>query len=299
MNLRGKAVVVTGAGQGIGKAYARAILDEGGSVVANDIDDDLLAQLAEEWAVDSDRLVTHRADITDWTAAEGLIAASTASFGRLDGLVNNAGVYDVRRADENDAAVIRLQVDVNVLGTMYCGIHAMRSMLKQQGGSIINTTSGAMVGLPLRGIYSATKAAVAALTWSWAQDLQGTNVRVNAISPLARTRQLDVAAAYLQVDHDQLMRNIPPEANAPIITYLLSDAADDIRGQIVRISDDLLTLIHKPDVVRPGVHLPASTIEAVGEAFDEELRHHLEPVGAPNWSPVGGQTTVTAKATAR
>jgi hypothetical protein len=183
---------------------------------------------------------------------------------------------------------------VNLLGTMYCGIHAMRAMLAAEGGSIVNVTSGAMVGLPLRGIYSATKAAISALTWSWAQDMADTAVRVNAISPLARTRQLDAAASYLKVPHEQLMSNVPAEANAPVLVYLLSDEATDIRGQVIRISDRILTLFTRPDVVQPGVELADRSVEAVERAFAEHLRTHLQEVSAPNWSPVGGQKALTS-----
>jgi NAD(P)-dependent dehydrogenase (short-subunit alcohol dehydrogenase family) len=191
--------------------------------------------------------------------------------------------------EENDEASIRSQVEVNMLGSMFCGVHALRVMLDQGFGSVVNVTSGAMVGLPLRGIYSATKAGSAALTWSWAQDVVGTAVRVNAISPLARTRQLDAAANYLKVDPDTLLRNIPPELNACVVSYLLSDAAAEINGQIVRISDDVLTLIGKPDIHRPVVKLTEHSYEEIAAAFDSGLRDHLQGVGAPNWSPVGRQ----------
>jgi len=296
MHLEDKVVIVTGAAQGIGKAYARAILDEGGTVVAGDIDAERLAALKDEVGDQADRLSVVTNDITSWDAAGELVAGAVETFGRLDGLVNNAGLYDVRRAEENDEASIRSQVEVNMLGTMFCGVHALRVMLDQGHGSLINITSGAMAGLPLRGIYSATKAGATALTWSWAQDVAGTGVRVNAVSPLARTRQLDAAANYLKVDHDTLLRNIPPEINACVVTYLLSDAASDLNGQTVRISDDVLTLIGKPDIHRPVITLTEHTYDEVKIAFDTNLREHLTVVGAPNWSPVGKQGDLAPQA---
>lgn len=296
--LDGKVIVVTGAAQGIGSAYARGLVEAGARVVANDIDKERLDALVAAVSAERGRgrIVTQVADITDWEAAHDLICAATDQFGRLDALVNNAGLYDVRRAEENEPERIVPQIQVNILGTLYCGIHAMRTMLAGDGGSIVNVTSGALAGLPLRSVYSATKGAIASLTWAWALDMRDEPIRVNAISPLARTRQLEASVNYLHKSPDELMPDIPTEVNAPVLIYLLSEEARDIRGQIVRINDRTLSLFSRPEVMRPGVELVDRSVEAVERAFTDQLRDQLVAVVPPNWSPTAGQETSTVGA---
>ncbi len=124
--------------------------------------------------------------MSDWSEAEELIERCVDEFGALDGLVNNAGLYEMCRPEELDEGLLRRIIDVNLLGTAFCGAHAIRRMLAQGHGSIVNVTSGAQTGLPYLSAYGASKAGVAALIRSWAADLVGTGVRVNGLSPMAR-----------------------------------------------------------------------------------------------------------------
>ena len=273
--LAGKAVVVTGAGRGLGAAYARLAASEGARVVVNDVD----VALASEVAEDLDSAVADGADISTWDGAGALIDRCVAEFGAIDGLVNNAGVFRLADPTAQDPDEFRAIVEVNLLGTAYCGLHAIRAMLPRGKGSIVNVTSGAHAGSAGMGAYGASKGGVASLTYCWAVDLAGTGVRVNAVSPNAHTRMADEYERYL--GDRALGQNIgkTPERNAPAVVYLLSDAASAVHGQVVRIDGDELSLICHPAVLSTGASAPEWTVERVAAAFAGELAGSLQPLG--------------------
>jgi NAD(P)-dependent dehydrogenase (short-subunit alcohol dehydrogenase family) len=122
--------------------------------------------------------------VASWTEAAELIDSCVSEFGRIDGLVNNAALMWVGRPDQLTEADLRRTIEVNVLGTTFCGLHALGHMTAQGSGAIVNVTSGAHAGIPLQCAYSASKGAVASLTYAWAADVAGQGVRVNAISPM-------------------------------------------------------------------------------------------------------------------
>jgi len=272
--LRSKAIVVTGAGRGLGAAYARLAAAEGASVVVNDVDADLAASVAEEIGGRA-----FAADIATWDGAGALIAHCVETFGAIDGLVNNAGIFRLADPVTQDPAEFRAVIEVNLLGTAYCGLHAIRAMLPRGTGSVVNVTSGSHAGSAAMGAYGASKGGVASLTYCWAADLAGTGVRVNAVSPNAHTRMAEEYERYLgDRARGQNLRK-PPEQNAPAVVYLLSDAAAKVHGQVVRIDGEELSLIGHPVVLGRGVRDPRWTVAAVAEAFDRELAGALQQVG--------------------
>ena len=188
--LEGKAVVVTGAGRGIGAACAAGVGRQGARVVVNDVDAEEAEQTARAIKAQGGTAISCVADISDWEQAGKLIEACISAFGRIDGLVNNAALYHIGRVDAFNPLVARALVEVNVLGPMYCTGHAVKAMLAQRSGSIVNVVSGAHMGMPGMGIYGATKGAVASMVYTWAMELSGSGVRVNALSPFGATNIL-------------------------------------------------------------------------------------------------------------
>jgi NAD(P)-dependent dehydrogenase (short-subunit alcohol dehydrogenase family) len=279
--LAGKAIVVTGAGRGIGAAYARAAAVAGAAVVVNDVDAECAERVTAEVRAAGGDAVASGADITEWASAESLIGSCEEAFGAIDGLVNNAGLFRMARVDEQQEDDLRRLVEVNVLGTAFCGVHAARRMLARGRGSIVNVTSGAQAGIAAMGAYGATKGAVASLTYGWAVDLAGTGVRVNAVSPMARSRMVDTTARYLQSKQLPMYPGElpPPEANAPVVVYLLSDAAAGVHGQIVRIEGRQLSLMAHPAVLVPVLEADEWTVDRVADAFDRDLGQRQCPVG--------------------
>lgn len=279
--LDGKSVVVTGAGRGIGRAYAHLAAKEGASVVVNDIDGDVAEAVTDEVVAAGGRAVTAIGDVGDWQSAEAVVERCVEEFGSVDGLVNNAGRFSMADGWELDAAHVEELVRTNVIGVAACGTFALRRMVAQGSGAIVNIVSGAHFGIPHMSVYGATKGAVASFTYTWALETEGTGVRVNAVSPLGRTRMGEATADFYRshglgtVDSGG---SPDPAVNAPVAVFLLSDAASGINGQVVRIERDHLALVAHPAVLEPVLEGDWS-VAGVERAFDDTLRRHLVPVG--------------------
>ncbi len=276
--LDGRAVVVTGAARGLGAAYALHAAEHGARLVLNDVDADELGEVAAVITGQGGDVVTHVADVSSWSEGEGLIARCVERFGRLDGLVNNAGIIRVGRPEDMGEADYRDVMRVNVLGACYCGTHAMRQMLQQGSGVIVNVTSGVQAGSSLLAAYSASKGAIASLTYSWALDLAGTGVRVNAISPMAETRMFNPTLRSDEPAPGQPAGPRPMD-NAPVVVYLLSDLSRHLNGQVVRIDGNRLSVMSHPSVLEPVMTAEHWTAEAISEAFRAELDKNMVALG--------------------
>lgn len=277
--LADKAIVVTGAGRGLGRAYAELAAREGARVVVNDIDRECAKEVVRVIENDGGEAIARYDDIASWDGAAALIQSCIERFGRLDGLINNAGLFYMARPDEEEAAHIESIVRVNVLGTAFCGVRALRAMTRYGSGSIVNVTSGAHAGIANMAMYGATKGAVASMTYAWAVDVAGTDVRVNAVSPIAQSRMYDAMRAYTGASGRSVDTSVQPEDNAAVAVFLLSDAASGINGQVVRIAPPNLSLVTHPAEVLPVAVSDRWTVEEVGRAFENEFKDRLEPLG--------------------
>lgn len=279
--LEGKAIVITGSGRGIGAACAMGAAMQGASVVVNDVDADVAEESAAAIRAAGGTAIACPADITDWDAAGRLVAACIDGFGRIDGLVNNAGAYHMGKAWDFDPVAARTLVEVNVLGTMHCAGHAVKAMVAQGSGSIVNVVSGAHMGIDSLGIYGATKGAVASMVYCWAVDLAGTGVRINGISPFGATRMAEATSAYRRSigATDRRASFQPAEANSPLVEYLLSHRAEGISGQLVRIDSGEIQLYTHPALLVPPLYRDSWTAGEIADAFDADLRKRLVPCG--------------------
>jgi NAD(P)-dependent dehydrogenase (short-subunit alcohol dehydrogenase family) len=297
-------VVVTGAGRGIGRACALLAASEGASVVVNDIEAAVGEVVAAEINVSGGRAVAQPGDVSNWTEAERVVNSCVEEFGVIDGLVNNAGRFSLADAVELDEAGAREMIETNIMGVIACSTSALRRMVAQRGGAIVNIVSGAHQGIPHMSVYAATKGAVASLTYSWSVEVAEAGVRVNAMSPIAKTRMTAMTAAWYEerglgrIDYD----NSPePSRNAPVAVFLLSDLSRALNGQIVRIEGNNLAVVAHP-AIREPVLVGDWTVESVDQAFSGPLRDRLVPVGvepvlraeylegaSPFWSGHGDQ----------
>lgn len=212
----------------------------------------------------------HAGDVADWSVATDLVAHCLASFGRIDGFVNNAAVV-VRQSRPwlHTESEIRRTVEANALGTMFCSVAALRPMVQQGSGSVINTISVAALGLEEHGVYGATKGAIASWTYCVALDLAGTGVRMNAISPSAQTGM----SAPVPGRH-----RAPPEAAAPMVLYLLSDLSTGVNGQVLRIAGSKIATLAPPHF-RDPLEAEHWTVDAIADAAGTTLKDQLESVG--------------------
>jgi NAD(P)-dependent dehydrogenase (short-subunit alcohol dehydrogenase family) len=257
--LDGKAVVVTGAGRGLGRAFAVHAARSGAAVVVNDING--AEEVAAEIRATGAQAIAGHQDVTDPDQVADLIAQCVNEFGAIDGLVNNAGLRHVAPPWEETPEQIRALIEVNVLGSMYCGTAAAKAMHAQRSGAIVNIASLSLLGQRTAGTYSASKGAVASMTVSWAVDLKEFGVRVNALCPLAWT-QMAVA--------DPMARTTPkdsPDLMAPMVTFLLSDLAAGVTGQVIRFADTL-HIVGQPFRKDPVLTREHWDVTTIAEAFD-------------------------------
>jgi NAD(P)-dependent dehydrogenase (short-subunit alcohol dehydrogenase family) len=274
--LDGKAIVITGAGRGLGRVYALEATRAGASVVVNDVDMAEAEAVVAEIKAEGGTAVAHTESIATWDGARSVIDRCVDALGGLDGLVNNAGIYYSRPSQEQERDRVATIVEVNLLGAMYVGTHAMRVMVEQGHGAIVNNASSSHMGAPRAAAYAATKGALATLTYCWAIDMAPHGVRVNAFSPNAHTRMSEGSV-------NPAARNQPPvERNVPVVIYLLSDHADGITGQVVQLRDHDLVVVAHPQLTDAFATADEWSPDAVLERFDPVLRANLQPVG---WAP--------------
>lgn len=281
--LSGKAVVVTGAGGGLGAAYARHAAGLGAAIVVNDIDPQAAWATVAQIEAAGGRAVAEPGDVADWDFGERLVATCMRAFGTITGIVNNAGILRPARIEDATEADFRRMMEVNFLATA-AGARAAARQLKEigRGGSIVNVASGSQAGDVGLGGYGATKGAVASLTYSWAMELRGTGIRMNAVSPLADTAMAAQNAHLMsqQAESRDVHYASLPEAdvNAPLISFLLSDASAGIHGQVVRIAGRQLSFVTHPTIAAPVIEDEWS-YEKIVDAFSRTLADRQQKLG--------------------
>ncbi len=276
--LEGRKIVVTGAGSGLGAAYAEAAGAAGAAVVVNDLRDDLATATAARIEAAGGRAVAIAGDVASWASAQAIVDRCGEAFGGIDGIVNNAGIVAFRTILEETEESARRLVDVNVLGTIYPTAHAARAMVAAGvRGTIVNVSSGNQCGHTELVTYGSTKGAVSTLTYGWARELEEHGIRVNAISPNAHTGQIDQAIAHWGHAEHAVMPE--PAHNATIVVYLLSDLSSHLNGQIVRCQHAGIHVMGHPVAVHPLAPMTEWSVGEVARAFTDALDAHLQPVG--------------------
>ncbi|MEO3388819.1 SDR family oxidoreductase [Mesorhizobium sp. CAU 1741] len=281
--LAGKVVVVTGAGGGLGEAYARHAASRGAAVLANDVDPAAVAETVEAIVAAGGRAAACAGDISNWSFAQTLIDACLDTFGTITGLVNNAGILRPALLQDVTESDMRRMLEINVLGTAACAQAAVGRMREiGKGGSVLNVASGSQAGDIALGGYGASKGAVASLTYSWAMELRGSGIRMNALSPLAETAMASQNAHLMSIQaagRDVHYASLPPaQVNAPVVSYLLSDAAAAINGQVVRIAGRQLSYVTHPLIAFPVLE-DEWTMEKVADAFANTLETRQQKLG--------------------
>ncbi len=260
--LQDKIVLVTGAGAGIGRATALAMAEAGATVAAADIDLAAAQRTAAEAATNARRAIAIEADCGDVASIDRMVARTIAEFGRLDVIVNNAGVTRYAPIMELGEADWDRIHRVNAKGVFFCLQRAAKEMIAQHqrdgaGGRIINIASISGRGYPgaSNAAYAASKGAVIALTKTAAQQLGPHDINVNAICPgvtrtelgarnaVARAAERGITIAQLQAEQDAqipIRRANTPEDIAAMAVFLASPGARNITGQAYNVDGGLV-----------------------------------------------------------
>jgi 3-oxoacyl-[acyl-carrier protein] reductase len=245
--LKDKVAVVTGASKGIGASIARHLAAEGAAVVVNYASSQAGAQqVVDEITRDGGRAVAVQGDITKPADITRLFVEAKAVFGRVDVLVNNAGVYEFASLGDVTEPHFRKQFDLNVLGLLLASKEAV-AQFDGEGGSIVNISSGASTLTPPNAsVYNATKAAVDAITRSLAKELGPRRIRVNAINPgMVETEGVHAAGIVGSDFSRDILARTPlgrigqPADIAPAVVFLASDDARWITGETLLVDGGL------------------------------------------------------------
>ena len=239
--LSDRVVVVTGAGRGLGRAEAIEVAREGARVVVNDMDAEEAAGTVKEIEAIGGEAVVDTGDVADWDHARDLIQLAASQWGRLDGLVNNAGILRDRmifNMDEDEwDAVIRVHLKGHFAMSRWACTY-WRDQAKAAGGTtygrVVNTASEALFGSPGQPNYAAAKAGIVALTGSIARGMGRYGVQANAICPRALTRMTEQLSGFDELTTEKV---------SPLVAYLLSPAADHVNNRTLIVYGRMITLL--------------------------------------------------------
>lgn len=280
--MQDKRVLVTGAGRGIGREEALLLAAEGAHVTVNDVDRAEAVAVADRIVATGGAARVSTDDVSTWTGAEAAVAGVVEAGGRLDVLVNNAGILrdamSFSITEEQWTDVVRVHLGGHAACAHFAGAH-WRARAKagesDVGGRIINTASeSGLYGLVGQINYAAAKAGIAAMTIVLARELHKYGVTVNAIAPRARTRMTETVLGPL-LPEDGRFDEWSPGNVAPVVAWLASDDGRGITGQVFVVNGDKVHLMsgwHRTGRIdNDGERwTPADLISRADELFGEQ-----------------------------
>jgi NAD(P)-dependent dehydrogenase (short-subunit alcohol dehydrogenase family) len=288
--LEGKVAVVTGAGRGIGRASALALAEQGAKVLVNDLGAELDGKGRDESAaqavvdeidqkVGKGQAIADAQSVTEWESAEKIVAKAVDKFGRVDILVNSAGILrDTifhRMTPEDFDAVIR----VHLYGTFNMSRLMFAHFKQQESGALIHmsSTSG-LIGSIAQANYAAAKMGIIGLSRGIAMDGQRFHIRSNCIAPHAFSRMIEAVPGQTEEQMKARADKTRPEQVAQLVAFLASDAAKDISGQIIGARGNELYLYNQPRPVRTLHRDGGWTPETLKDVLLPSWRSSLTPL---------------------
>ncbi|MBC9732349.1 SDR family NAD(P)-dependent oxidoreductase [Nocardioides marmotae] len=243
LSLEGKTVWVTGAGRGAGRAIADGMAALGANVLLQARTATEIDLAAEKIRANGGRALAVAGSVADPRTADRVVNLAVAEFGRLDVLINNAGISPaLRRSEQVTDDEWSAVIDTNLSGPFYTTRAAGRVMLAQGSGSIVNVSSvHGTVGFPRLAAYSASKGGLELLTKTFAVEWAASGVRVNAVAPGYLETQMTEGLRNSDRHHEMIRSKIPlgrfgrPEEVVAAVAYLASDASSYVTGTIVRV----------------------------------------------------------------
>ena len=277
--LGGTSVVVTGAGSGLGRAYCVALAAAGANVLAVDLDEQRLHATVALVRSTGGSVHPYLRAVGGREDAVAIVAACLEAFGALDGFVANAGVLNPGLSRDLREETVDATLRTNVAGVWHCCVAAMDVMVPQGSGSIVTVVSGSMAGLDNLALYGTSKAAVLGMTYGLALELEGSGVRINAVSPLANTPM------SADMDIDDAFKGGAPETVAPVVVHLVSRRSHDLHGQVVRFDGHSLGLVAPPRLAVTTAPRDGWSVDDIAAALAGPLHGSRVPVGLATAPP--------------
>jgi 3-oxoacyl-[acyl-carrier protein] reductase len=243
VNFTDQVVLITGAGRGIGKALAIAFAQVGARVAVNDINPDTCAQTADELSALGGQALACQADVANKLAVQSMLIDIEDRWGRIDVLINNAGVEPHKPIVQLDEWDWNRTIDVNLKGAFLCAQSVGRMMQQQGGGVIVNIASiaGRAAGLRDRSAYVASKTGLIGFTKECAREFAAYNIRVNAVCPGVIITEMTAPLRENEAQMKKWLEDIPlgrlgdPDDVTGLVLFLCSDAARYITGQAINV----------------------------------------------------------------
>ena len=299
--LKGKVVVVTGAGNGVGAEIAKLAARNGAKVVVNDAgvtpsgegrDPTVARKMVAEITAAGGEAIPSVRNVADWDDAHGIIQDAIDAFGRVDAVVNNAGILRDTLFHKMTKEEFDVVDDVNLRGVFYVSRAAASHFKAQNSGAYVHMTStSGLIGNLGQVNYAAAKLGVAGLSKCIAIDMQRFNVTSNAIAPFAWTRMVATIPETPENKRRlEVNRRLKPEKIAPLVVALCSDAGRKTTGQIFGVRNNEIYLFSQPRPVRTA-HTsdgwtPETVVERVLSAFEPSYFPLVKSNEVFTWDPV-------------
>ena len=302
LGLDGKVAVVTGAGGGIGREIALALAAEGVSIVVNDIGVSLGGDGGSESpAQETSGLITQKGgkavisneSVSSWASAQLVIKKAIDTFGKIDIIVNNAGILRDTIFHKMDPTDWENVINVHLNGSFYISRAAAPFFREQNSGSFVHMTStSGLIGNFGQANYSAAKLGIVGLSKSIALDMSRYNVRSNCIAPFAWSRMTNSIPSNTDAERERVerLKKMTPDKNAPLAVFLASEAAKDISGQIFSARLHELFIFNQNRPVK-SVHsengwTPEWIAERALPAFKNSLTPNDRSGDVFSWDPI-------------
>jgi len=304
--LSGKAVLVTGAGGGIGRDFALAMAAAGASVLVNDIGTSVKGEgsdagpaqkVADEinknFQAAGARAIANTDSVAQWESANNIVKTAVEAFGRLDVVVNNAGILRDRFFFNMSVEEWRAVIDVHLNGSFYVARAAAPHFKSQESGCYIHMTStSGLVGNLGQANYSAAKLGIAGLSKSIALDMAKYHVRSNCISPFAWSRMIGSIPTETEDQKARVekLKTMETAKIAPLAVFLASEEGKDVTGQIFAVRANEIFLMGQSRPLRSVHRAEGWTPETIGAHAIPALRAHFYPLDRSqdvfSWDPL-------------